>query len=279
MKRFLLITVSILFTFLFSACGSEIKEEPDTTNASKQSATNTSKESTTTTTEKQSDMTATSEKSTEKSKSVLEKYFSKNFKDCTMHIKDFDNDSTEEMIVFERKLNSKKFTKECALYYIKVEKEKAYEADKLVIDDAFLDEELIHEYSQEYIEAIVNKNGYISCNFLSCYEAWKANYFLISVKENKLCVEKRLLDPGYSSALGLYYYEDYPDYWDTKKLYERDEMNEAKGKYSKYKEAIEKEIGTYGFLWKKFKNDGSFEKYIVADTSETTVLYRSTDDK
>ena len=54
----------------------------------------------------------------------------------------------------------------------------------------------------------------------------------------------------------------------------QDEMGKIEGKYTSYKEALDAEIGKYGFVWKKSNDNSSALSYDVDLTDGAEEIYK-----
>ena len=90
----------------------------------------------------------------------------------------------------------------------------------------------------------------------------------------KISEMQHLLDPGFTSGVGLYYYNGYNDDYKSAELFSEDEMGKIEGKYSSYKEALDAEIGKYGFVWKKSNDNSSALSYDVDLTDGVEEIYK-----
>ena len=145
------------------------------------------------------------------------------------------------------------------------------------IDILKLEETRELSLQRERIELYANEENDIVLNMLSRYDGISANYRVLKITSEEILVEKHLVDPGYTSALGLFYEEDYLNGQDTDTALYYFEAETEKGKYSSYKEAIETELKDYGFSWKLWdecSEDNVIEnKYIIEKTNKAELVF------
>lgn len=187
-------------------------------------------------------------------------------------IRDFDGDGTVDMIAVTVGLFENGFHKDINIHYVKINGESAREIDILKLEET---REL--SLQRERIELYANEENDIVLNMLSRYDGISANYRVLKITSEEILVEKHLVDPGYTSALGLFYEEDYLNGQDTDTALYYFEAETEKGKYSSYKEAIETELKDYGFSWKLWdecSEDNVIEnKYIIEKTNKAELVF------
>ena len=193
-------------------------------------------------------------------------------------IRDFDGDGTEDMIVCNYKEWENKFIERLDIHYIKLNGKKAEVVDSYSFEGNFGD---FPYGNAEHIELYINENSQLLLNILSKWDGIQGNFILLKIDENQITEEKHLFDPGYSSGLGLFYYDNYFNHYDeTEPLYNYEAGVEIfSGTYPSYKEALESELGIYGFSWKLSEmsdiNDSTSEKYVVEPTENVELIFEN----
>lgn len=210
----------------------------------------------------------------------LEAYFKENYssKNSDKHIYDFNGDGKKEMLVVECNVSEKNILTSCDLYLITESDGKAKLSSSYKINNSIFSEYPIFinvgedslEWLKQYIEVYVNSSGYISCNIYEQYQGCVVNYFIFDISNNELNVKQHLLDPGYTSGIGLYYYDIYIDDYKKAELY-GEEMGQKSGEYSSYIVALNKTIGNYGFTFSQSKSVG--DKYIIEASTNCSKVY------
>ena len=194
----------------------------------------------------------------------LDEYYSNTFdtSSSSSSIKDIDGDGVNDMIVCEIKYleEHEAIITDCNIYYIGVENGEVIQYDKFTVNNTYSDayctfyseDSLFYaEKGGQIVEVYKGENGYICCKTAICYESWSAHYILLKAENKKISEVQHLLDPGFTSGVGLYYYNGYNDDYKSAELFSEDERGQKEGKYPSYKEALDAEIGKYGFVWKK----------------------------
>ena len=250
MKKFIAILLAVLMLFSFAACADKSEgNKPDN-----------------------------SKKETE----ILEAFYSEYYEGekSGKLIRDFDGDGITDMIAVTADFYENGYFKDINVRYVKINEDAAREIDLLKIErpeKEYSGEGVTYSYSED-IEFYANDKDYIMFNILSRYEGVSADYRLLKVSADSIEIEKHLYDPGYSSGLGLYFYEDYPENYDTNALFDQ-EVSYKFGKYDSYKEAIETELGVYGFKWKLWDgtdpDDFVTEKYVVDPTEGAHLIFKN----
>ncbi len=243
MKKFISVLMAALMLFSFASCkGSENEGEPDAGLSD-----------------------------TEILEAFYTEYYS-NLKGGKL-IKDFDDDGTEDMLVCTYEEQTTGYMNDFSIRYIKVKDNKANEID-LVKFSSGVDSPYGFD---EYIGLYMNADNQLLCNMLCKYEGTSADYMLFSITENKLQKEAHLLDPGYTSGIELIHRDDYFNNYDSEKALYGLDPEATYGKYSSYEEALDAELGVYGFSWKlwdKCNAEDSFdEKYVVAPTEGIELIF------
>lgn len=208
-------------------------------------------------------------------RAILDAFFDENYegKKSGKLIRDFDGDGTEDMIAVTFEAYETGYCKELGVHYVKINEGSACEADLLrfeLEDRPFI--------VREYMEIYAGEKPYLMFNILDKYEGYGAEYRLLKITGDRIYVEKHLFDPGYTSGIGLYFKEDYPENYDTKALYGL-EIEHEYGKYDSYKAAIDAELGLYGFEWMRWpnadQNDVTQEKYIVDSANGAQLIFEN----
>ena len=194
------------------------------------------------------------------------------------YIRDFDGDGTEDMIICNYKELENKFIERLDIHYVKLNGENA----EVVVTYSFEGEWKDFPHGEaEHTELYINENSQLLLNILSKWDGIQGNFILLEIGENQITEEKHLFDPGYSSGLGLFYYDNYFNHYDeTEPLYDYEAVVEiSKGIYPSYKEALEAELGIYGFSWKLSEmsdiNDLISEKYVVDPTEKVELIFEN----
>ena len=187
-------------------------------------------------------------------------------------IRDFDGDGIVDMVAVTVGLFENGFHKDINIHYVKINGESAREIDMLKLEKT---EEV--NWERERIEFYADEENYIAFNLLNTHNGTAEDYRILKITGEEIIVEKHLVDPGYTSALGIFYEEDYLNGQDSDTaLYYLDPESE-KGVYSSYKEAIETEFKDYGFSWKLLEEleiEYVFgEKYIIEKTDNTELIF------
>lgn len=247
MKKALISILAIIITFSFTACGSE--------------------------------------SSVESNYVKLDEYYSNTFdtSSSSANIKDIDGDGVKDMIVCEIKYmdEHESIITDCNIYYIGVENGEVIQYDKFTVNNTYCDDYyafygednlFFAENGGQLVEVYQGENGYISCKIAICYESWAAHYILLKAENKKMSEVQHLLDPGFTSGVGLYYYNGYNDDYKSAELFSEDEMGQKEGKYPSYKEALDAEIGKYGFVWKKSNDLLGKEYYCSALTYDINLI-------
>ena len=250
MKKFIAILLAVLMLFSFAACADKSEgNKPDS-----------------------------SAEETE----ILEAFYSEYYEGekSGKLIRDFDGDGITDMVAVTGDFYENGYFKDINVRYVKINEDSAREIDLLKIErpeKEYSDEDVTCSYSED-IEFYANDEDYIMFNILSRYEGVSADYRLLKVSADSIEIEKHLYDPGYSSGLGLYFYEDYPENYDTNALFDQ-EVSYKFGKYDSYKEAIETELGVYGFKWKLWDgtdpDDFVTEKYVVDPIEGAHLIFKN----
>lgn len=246
MKKIITILLVVLMLFTFSACADKAEEnKPD--------------------------------KSAEETE-ILEAFYSEYHEDekSAKFIRDFDGDGTEDMIVCDYVAWENMYIRQLDIYYVKLNGRKTEVVDHY----SFQGEWGEAPYGDaEHVELYINENSQLLLNVLSRWDGIQGHFKLLKIGENEITEEKHLFDPGYSSGLGLFYYDNYFNHYDeTEPLYEAG-VETVEGIYPTYKEALEGELGIYGFSWKLWemadKNDLSSEKYVVEPTEKVELIFEN----
>ncbi|MGN1478897.1 MAG: hypothetical protein ACI4XH_03950 [Acutalibacteraceae bacterium] len=267
MKKALISILAIIIAFSFVACGGETNNSNNESQSSTQETTPVSQ-------------------TTETKTIKLDEYYSSNFdKDSSGRIiKDIDSDGVDDMIVCEIKCIDEKIITDCNIYYFGVENGEVMQYDKFTVNNTYCDDYyafygedtlFFAENGGQLVEVYQGENGYICCKIAICYESWAAHYILLKAENKKISEVQHLLDPGFTSGVGLYYYNGYSDDYESVELFSEDEMGKKEGKYSSYKEALDAEIGKYGFGWKKSNDNCSALTYDVDLTDGVEVIYKT----
>ena len=167
---------------------------------------------------------------------------------------------------------------EDSFWTIKINGEKAEVVDSYSFEGNFGD---FPYGNAEHIELYVNENSQLLLNVLSKWDGIQGDFILLKIGENQITEEKHLFDPGYSSGLGLFYFDNYFNHYDeTEPLYEyKAGVETFRGIYPSYKEALESELGIYGFSWKLSEmsdiNDSTSEKYVVEPTENVELIFEN----
>ena len=187
-------------------------------------------------------------------------------------IRDFDGDGTVDMVAVTVGLFENGFHKDINIHYVKINGESAREIDMLKLEKT---QEM--EWERERIEFYADEENYIAFNLLNTYNGTAEDYRVLKITGEEIVVEKHLVDPGYTSALGLFYEEDYLNGQDWEKALYYFEAETENGIYSSYKEAIETEFKDYGFSWKLWdewrENEVFAKKYIIEKTDNTELIF------
>lgn len=246
MKKIITILLVVLMLFTFSACADKSEEnKPD--------------------------------KSAEETE-ILEAFYSEYHEDekSAKFIRDFDGDGTEDMIICDYVAQENMYIRQLDIYYVKLNGKKTEVVDHY----SFQGEWGEAPYGDaEHVELYINENSQLLLNVLSRWDGIQGHFKLLKIGENEITEEKHLFDPGYSSGLGLFYYDNYFNHYDeTEPLYEAG-VETVEGIYPTYKEALEGELGIYGFSWKLWemadKNDLSSEKYVVEPTEKVELIFEN----
>lgn len=206
---------------------------------------------------------------------TLEAFYAENYEGekSGKLIRDFDSDGTDDMIAVTFEAYETGCCKDLSVHYVKINEGSAREVDLLSFE--LEDRPFI---VREYMEIYASEDPYLMFNILTKYDGYEAEYRLLKITEDSIDVENHLFDPGYTSGVGLYFKEDYPENYDTKALYGL-EIEQEYGKYDSYKAAIDAELGFYGFEWKRWpdadQNDVTQEKYIVDSANGAQLIFES----
>lgn len=283
--------MACLMLVSFTACGKgQVQEDETKANVTIAEAETTSEALTTVAETKAETTTAVKQSDKTVSASTLEGFFEANYKgeNCANTCFDFDKDGQKDMLVTKRTVvKNTDVAESYEIMLVKMKNNSAYVADTFTVSDekmenygVFLSDDVsMNTYAPQYIETYINPNGYIICNCFSKLNAWFAHYIVLEVKDGKFAVKKHLLDPGYTSGNGIYYYESYPE----DSLYGFEVPDYYGGKYKSYKSAVDNELGIYGFEFTECGFDGADEenetwrkigeKYRVKDTGNVTKVY------
>ena len=266
MKKLFISILAIIIAFSFAACGNKTNNLNNESQSSTQATT---------------PLSQTTETKTIK----LEKYYSSKFdKDSSGRIiKDIDSDGIDDMIVCEIKYMDEHIITDCNIYYFGVENGEVIQYDKFTVNNTYCDDYyafygedtlFFAENGGQLVEVYQGENGYICCKIAICYDSWAAHYILLKAENKKISEMQHLLDPGFTIGVGLYYYNGYNDDYKSAELFSEDEMGKIEGKYSSYKEALDAEIGKYGFVWKKSNDNSSALSYDVDLTDGVEEIYK-----
>ena len=195
---------------------------------------------------------------------ALDLYYRKNFnsKSSGKYTFDFNKDGKNEMLVTDYSLSSKGVLSSCNLYLLSENSGSVKVIGTYKINNStfanysvFIDEP--SEYNRQYFEVYANKKGYVSCNIFQLIQGCSGHYLIFDLSKNSFNLKQHLLDPGYTSGTGLYYYDGYTTDYESAELFD-EEIGYVTGKYLSYSEALEKELGVYGFSYTPNQSIGKF---------------------
>lgn len=162
-------------------------------------------------------------------------YFNSN--KSNKYVFDFNKDGKNEMLVVDYSLSSKGVLSSCNLYLISANNENAevvstYKINNdnfidyhVFIDDSFVDD--VNDSRKQYFEVYVNEKGYVSCNVFQRFNGCFGHYLIFDLSKNNFNLKQHLLDPGYSSGTGLYYYSGYTTDYKSAELFDEELYDES----------------------------------------------------
>ena len=281
MKRFTAVFLTLTLFASLAACSGK---PTDGTNPDKTTEAATEIISRETKTQYVPDRSAFTDPDASDTAELMESYYKARFNAAESgHIlRDINGDDQTEMLVFVRVAAKNGSADATALYYLKAEKNKVVVSDVVVQQDRLnearaddiYDETAYGDYRGEAQEAFLSSENYICISRFLCDKAWRADYIVYQIQNDKFKWVKGINDPGHTRGVGLYMDEDGSDH-ENKTLYRIDAFGEKSGDYDSYEQAITSELEPLGFKLYKNGEDGrgGSGKYQISETEDAVKFY------
>ena len=228
---------------------------------------------------------------------LLQAYYEANYNPANSGrgIRDLNGDGQDEMLVATYMESPTNMLMDYTLIYFRVIDGAVTEADRFSGSGAETNgfppaSETVADSSQssgapngaEELTVHISDSGYIACLFYNMVDNWNVSYLVLSVKNEKLTVEQHLLDPGYTSGLGLYTYDSYyGGESGPEKLFATESSDaDADSRYDSYWTALEETLGGYGFTFEPYRETGDREGFkqkgqVATDGTELLLDFRN----